>query len=355
MFSLYLGSNHAYAGKTLWGLVLVLRYKAKGARVGFFKPVGVLPMLHAKGPADEDAVFLKEALELQESLELICPVILTEELLHAHLQRNEENLQARILEAYRQVSKDKDFLLVGGVGQAWSRGEILGLSGPEVADLLNLKVALIGRVGSLLDLDGLLATGRAFGDRVVAAILNRVPREQLEVVLKDAIPYLRAHGLPVMGALPLDPLLHAISVKELAEALGAEVLCAQERLGELVQHFLVGAMSLESAREHFRHIADKVVITGGDRPDIILAALQTPTTCIILTGNLDPSPAVRARSHELGVQMLLVAEDTISTVEKIESIMARLRVREPRKVERARRLAEVNLDFSALDKLVGGK
>ena len=56
---------------------------------------------------------------------------------------------------------------------------------------------------------------------------------------------------------------------------------------------------------YFRRKPNKAVITGGDRADIQLAALETSTRCLILTGNLYPSPAVLNRAEELCVPVLL--------------------------------------------------
>ena len=49
---------------------------------------------------------------------------------------------------------------------------------------------------------------------------------------------------------------------------------------------MLGAMGAELALKFFRTKPDKIVITGGDRADIQLAALETDTKCLVLTGNL---------------------------------------------------------------------
>ena len=59
----------------------------------------------------------------------------------------------------------------------------------------------------------------------------------------------------------------------------------------------------------------KALITGGDRSDIHLVALETATRCLILTGNLRPMPEVVRRAEELGVPVLLVRQNTLEVVE----------------------------------------
>ena len=120
---------------------------------------------------------------------------------------------------------------------------------------------------------------------------------------------------------------------ELAEGLHAEILCSAEHVGNLVENMMVGAMSAEAALMHFRRKPNKAVITGGDRADIQLAALETSTRCLILTGNLYPSPTVLNRADELGVPVLLADMDTLAAIEVVESYMGRSRVQLPQKID----------------------
>jgi len=120
-----------------------------------------------------------------------------------------------------------------------------------------------------------------------------------------------------------------------------------------VEHMLVGAMSAEAALTYFRRKPNKAVITGGDRADIQLAALETSTRCLILTGNLYPSPVVLNRADELGVPVLLADTDTLSAIEIVEGYLGRSRVQQPQKVDRFVALLNENLNYSALYESLG--
>jgi len=165
--------------------------------------------------------------------------------------------------------------------------------------------------------------------------------------------HLEARGIPVLGMLPQDDLLGAITVRDLTEHLPAKLLCCEKALDELIVHFVIGAMGVASAAKYFRQLADKAVITGGDRADIQLAALQTATKAIVLTGNIYPSAVILKRAQQLGVPLLLAPHDTLATVARIEQVAGRLRVREEAKVERARALFEHNVDVERIRALVG--
>ena len=157
----------------------------------------------------------------------------------------------------------------------------------------------------------------------------------------------------MLGLLPKDPVLHSVTVKELAEAVGGEFLSGAEAGEEMVENFVVGAMGVEYALRYFRRTPRKCVITGGDRSDIQLAALETPTRCLVLTGDLRPSHTVLARAEELGVPVLLVKEDTLGTVTTIDEMLGKLRVREPKKIAHAIEQFEANLELAKLDRALG--
>jgi BioD-like phosphotransacetylase family protein len=119
-------------------------------------------------------------------------------------------------------------------------------------------------------------------------------------------------------------------------------------MDELVEHLMVGAMRVDSALTYFRRKPNKAVITGGDRPDIQLAALETSTKCLILTGNLHPSPIILGRAEEVGVPMILVRQDTLSAVEVIERFFGKTRFHQEKKVMRFEEMLEDRFDFERL-------
>ncbi|OGO05693.1 MAG: hypothetical protein A2Y60_03680 [Chloroflexi bacterium RBG_13_54_9] len=112
-----------------------------------------------------------------------------------------------------------------------------------------------------------------------------------------------------------------LSVGELAKHLEGEILNCPERSEELVENLMVGALSVDSGLDYFRRKTNKAVITRGDRPDIQMAALETSTKCLILTGNISPMPIVLHRATEKGIPIIVVKEDTVSTLRHIEEAL----------------------------------
>jgi BioD-like phosphotransacetylase family protein len=349
MATLYIASSDSYAGKTLTCLALGKRWQRQNRKVGYIKPLGVLPEMLGDQLTDADAHFVAQQLELDVSPAHLCPIVLRP----AMCRMDRAEAQQKVREAFAAVSAGVDVMLVNGSGPVLSRGSILGLSGVQTAEMLDAKVLLVGKCESMLDADSIVASHEALGDRLLGVVLNQVPPGERDRIWDEVVPCLEALRVTVLGLMPMDPVLHSVSVRELAEVTGGDLLCGEGALDELVENFVVGAMGVERALRYFRRTPRKCVITGGDRSDIQLAALETPTRCLILTGELRPRHTVLARAEELGVPVLLVSSDTLATVAAIENLLGKLRVREPRKVKHAVEQFEAHVELAKLDAALG--
>jgi len=350
--SLYLASVSPFAGKSLAALAIGLHFREAGLRVGYFKPIGTLPHTVRGVTTDEDAFFISERLNPDGPLDALCPVLLTPEFMSRALNGELAELRSRIHDSYTRVAAGRDVVIVGGVGTL-SRGSLLGLSAPAIAELLDSKVLVLAKLVSPASVEEVLLARRLLGDRYAGTIFNFVGPAEEETLRGDMERYLEAHGTPVLGVIPRDELLSGITVRELVEHLPAKLLCCDKALDELILHFVIGAMGVASAARYFRQLGDKAVITGGDRADIQLAALQTPTKAIILTGNIYPSAVIVRRAQQLGVPLLLAPHDTLTTVERVEQIAGRLRVRGSAKVDRGRALFEKHVDLERIGAVIG--
>jgi len=135
-----------------------------------------------------------------------------------------------------------------------------------------------------------------------------------------AVDIFKEHGITVLGILPHENALASVSVRQLAEHLGGQIMNNVEKADELVEHYMVGTVVLGKASDYFRRRSRKAVIAHGSRPDMHLAALETDTRCIVLAGNVVPNPIVVARAEEEEVPLILVKEDTLAVMESIEQL-----------------------------------
>ena len=298
-----------------------------------------------EGTVDEDARVVKESFFLEEPLETICPVLVTHELMEAIIRGQAPDFAAKIKAAYEIVSKGKDVVIMEGANNVAS-GSLLDMSGIEIVAAFNAKALVVVRYRDDLVLDHLLIAKRVVGDAVIGGVVNTVPGHRMDFVEKEVAPFCLKRGIRIFGTLPQDRVLMSTSVGEIVEALGAEVLCGQDHMDELVENLLVGAMSVDSALKYLRRKPNKVVITGGDRPDLQLAALETSSKCLILTGNMHPSPIILGRAEELGVPVVLVKQDTLAAVDVVEGTFGRVRFHDEKKIRRFEALLNEHFDYA---------
>ncbi|MGY2780053.1 uncharacterized protein ACVW0B_001967 [Thermostichus sp. MS-CIW-23] len=348
---LLIGSTEPFSGKSAAILGLAKHLQQQGIKVTYGKPIGSCEREDCSlEGGDPDMRFVAESLRL--TMDQMPPMLLrlNEEALLAQMKRAPgdpapECPVAPLLEFVQR--SPADLVLLEGPADLYE-GELFGLSLAKMAQALDAPVLLISRYHSSLAVDSLLFVHRQLGSRLAGVLLNDVPPDQMQPAKTIIRPFLEGHGIPVLGILPSHRILRSISVGELVRQLDAEVLCCPDRMDLMVEDIAVGAMNVNSALKYFRKLDHKAVITGGDRTDIQLAALETSTLCLILTGKLPLDPRIQSRAEELEVPILSVDLDTFTTINRIERVFGQIRLHEEVKVRCIQELMSANFDFSRL-------
>jgi len=354
--ALYVTSLHRFSGKTAVCLALGQRFQSEGYKVGYFKPVSAQPWEPVPGRAyDDDADFVRRTLGLEEPVEDLVGVVLTKSLVKdLRWGCADVDLMARVEAAYERITSGKDIILLDG-GASLREGVSLGVSPLIVAEKLDLPALAIIRFRNQVSAADACVTAREqLGDRLVGTLINAVPDEEMESLRQISRPCLEERGIPVFGTIPLREQLQAISVGELAEVLNGKFLALPEKSDVLIEYLVVGAMSVEQALPRLRRVpGSKAVITGGDRADMQLAAMETATQCLILTGNLRPVPEVLCRVEDAGIPVLLVRENTLETVEAIERVFGKTRLGQATKLKMFEALFADHFNFRRLYDALG--
>lgn len=348
MVTLYIASTESASGKTALCVGLGKRLQGEGFTVGYMKPVSLTARRLEGRVVDEDAEFIKKELQLQESVSDLVPIPL-DSLAVESIMRKQKWLDypKRLMDSYDRVSEGKDVMLIEGVHRL-SAGGLVGLPASHVCQLLNAKSLTVIRYVDLLTLDSVLFYRQVLGDSMIGLVINGVSHRQMESAQQIARPYLQREGILVYAILPEERFLKSVSVRQLGETLDADMVCCADKAEDLVENLMVGAMSSDIALSYFRRTPNKAVITGGDRSDIQLAALQTSTKCLILTGNLHPQDMILGMAEEHGVPIIVSKHDTLTTVQIIEGFFGRSRFQQEKKVKRFEQLLDEHFDFSAL-------
>ncbi|MBS3782941.1 MAG: phosphotransacetylase family protein [Anaerolineae bacterium] len=355
MKALYITSIEPFSGKTAVCLALGRRFKREGYEVGYFKPLSTQPWEPVPGRAlDEDADFVRRTLDLPESTEELIGILLTPSL--AREMRcgcTDRDLMSEVQAAYEKI-QDKDIVLIEG-GGSLREGVSLGLDPKSVTEILDVQALAIVRYHNRVNQgDDCITAYRQLYDQLIGTMINAVPRREQKLSEKICTPCLEKQGIRVLGTIPFQEELQAISVDELAEVLNAEFLTLPEKGDVLIERLIVGAMGVDQALPRIRRIAGaKALITGGDRSDMQLVGLEAATRCLILTGNLRPMPEVLRRAEEFGVPVLLVRQNTLETVEAIEAVFGKTRLGQESKLQRFEDLFAENFDLDRLYDLMG--
>ncbi len=343
---LLVGSIEAYCGKSATILGIAHQLQEQGLDIAYGKPLGICLSINQTETKEEDVRFMAEVLKLP-STRLRSPLLsLDAEIIHKRLSGEDQTDYRQSLEEYIKIP-DAALVLLEGPGTL-EEGSLFDLSLRQVAHVVDAAVLLVARFQVVQLVDTLLSAKQRLGDCLLGVLINDIPSDHLETVQTVVRPFLERQGIAVLGLLPRSNLLRSVSVRELVSELKAEVLCRADRLDLMVESLKIGAMNVNSALEYFRQGTNMAVVTGGDRMDIQLAALETSTQCLILTGRLPPQPFILSRAEDLEIPILSVELDTLATVEIIDNTFGQVRLSEPIKVECMRQMMAEHFDIDRL-------
>ena len=348
MKNLLISSTKKNAGKTALGLGICLNSKEK---IGYFKPLSDKIVVKKERIYDEDSQLFKTILELKEREEDISIFHDYTGILREITKdpNKKEKIKKKLKERFEIIKKDKNFVIVESA-QNISYGIYAGLSAGHIAKELDLKTLVVaeGSVENIVDKTTMCKHYlNSFKINLDGVVINKVKEK------KDSenmvIPDLERRGIDVLGVLPYEKVLASIVVEDVVDMLGANLLAGEEGLTRRIDKIFIGAMNIETALSYLRRYANKAIITGGDRIDMQLAALETSTSCLILTGGVYPSPQVVAKADKLNVPIMLVSADTFSASKSFENLTAKIEARDKEKIEIIKKIVKENIDLSKLE------
>ena len=332
MSALYVCSPAPGDGKTTLAIGLAQRLAAEGLGVGYLKPVG---RGSPDSAADPDAIFARQVLRLRLALDVLSPV---------DLGRPSDDAESRVRAAYEAASRDRDVVLL----DATCEDAPPALSGPAVAEMLDARVLVVAAYQTDELAEAIVETARLYGERVLGAVVTAVPETAESAVAQKLGPALSAAGVPLLGSLPVSRTLMGLTVAELAAAIGGEILCAMEWSDKPVDSLMLATISDTTTQWYFRRQNAKAVIARGDRPDAHIGALETETSCLIVTGGKDPQPHVLGLAADLEVPIVKVADETLAVLDRITDLLPEVRFRQRHKLSAVADLLGAHFDFAAL-------
>jgi phosphate acetyltransferase len=351
--NLYLASLEPDSGKSLVALGLMEMLSRRTGGVGYFRPV-----IGSGQPLDPRIALVLGryhlALDPEDMYAFTAPQV---ERMLAEGRRDE--VFTGILRAYKAIERRCGFVLCDGTDFTGVTAAFEFDFNIEVANHLGAPVlALVNGHGRAADdiVAGVQVAAeslRSEGAVIAAVIVNRVPRDMLQPT-HDALPLAAVDGQVPLWVIPEDPRLSMPTMSEIAEALDATEINGRPLDAEQeVSTFKVAAMSVPNFLDHVEDGA--LIITSGDRPDVILATLISRLTPsmqtvagMVLTGGLSPAPQIARLLRDTPLPILRVDTDTYTTASRVGAVRGVVRPDNERKIATALGLFENHVDVGAL-------
>ncbi len=329
--AIYIATTEPDSGKSIVSLGLMQSLLGKAAKVGYFRPI-IDDFKH--GEIDNHINTVSTYFNLDIKFE-DAYAFKRSEVIRKTNENKDGEIISRIIEKFKALEERFDFILIEGTGFT-GEGTIKEFD-INVLIAKNLGVPAIilaSGIGKTLDefVGRLQMAFDSFKDKgveVLAVIANKVEPKNQELVVSELEKYLPSEVL--VSAIPLNPILSNPSIKEIVETLDAKVLFGEAFINNQAGNYSVGAMQLHNYLLHLKENA--LVITPGDRADIILGALQANISDnypnisgIVLTAGLVPENSIIKLIEGLSdvVPIISVQGGTFSVTNSLGSIKSQI-------------------------------
>jgi BioD-like phosphotransacetylase family protein len=335
-------------GKTAIAITLARLASERGATVSYVKPKGTNPESTIGETRDRDPALARRVLGLDAEMHELEPVVYSPTFVREAIRGREKpaQLRERITDTVDEGAADADLTILEG-GDRLATGSIVELTDPEVAALLDAKVLLVSHYSEPRDVDSILEAAGAIGDRLAGVLYNDISAPAVEELTDDVMPFLDGRGIDSLGTVPHDKSMAGVTVAELADSLGAELLTGGVGTDRRIERFAVGTTSANTTLRAFRWTRSAAVITGGDRPEMQTAALEASDGLSRAHRRLSPLERY-PRAGQEGVPVLLVEGETPTTVDRTERLLRSGRTQRPETAERMVELLEKNVDIDTI-------
>lgn len=353
--AIYITTIEPHSGKSIVSLGLMQLLLSKTPKVGYFRPIidDFEP-----GQMDNHIKTITSYFNLDLKFEDAYAFTRGEVIAIKNLDQEDEII-SKIIEKYKAVEELYDYVLIEGTSFS-GEGSLIEFD-INVAIARNLGVPAIilasGVDKSLEDLTGSLRIAfDSFKDKsveVLAVIANKVQEENAHLVVSNLQKKLPQRV--IVNAIPLNPILANPSIKEIVDVLDATVLFGEDYLNNQAGYFSVGAMQLRNYLTHLKE--NGLVITPGDRADIILGALQANISAnypsisgIVLTGGLVPEESITKLIEGLSdvVPVISVQGGTYSVTNRIGDIKSQIYAENTQKIQSSIKDFEKHVNVDAL-------
>ncbi len=358
--SLYVTTTEAHSGKSLVCLGVLELVLRKTERVGIFRP-----LISGNGDhKDKNIHLLLEHFQLKQSYEESYGYH-RKEARELILAGKYDQLLDQVIEKYKALEEKCDFVLCEGSDFTDENATLDFNINVDFAKNLGCPVLLLARADHFSTIEDILSpvqiTYESFVEsecEVVSVIINRTQpalAHELLLGLRNRIPKKEV----VLGVIPSNKTLQSPTLDEVKEHLQADILYGKGQLDRQTFRYSVAATQLQ---HYLPHITEQcLVITPGDRGDIILSVLQAHQSKnypdiagILLTTKFIPEEPIAKVLDGISdiVPILSVEANTYETVSKIDKISSYITPESDNKIRISKQLFEKYIDTQVLQEKV---
>ena len=176
----------------------------------------------------------------------------------------------------------------------------------------------------------------------------------MDMIRKYTSLALKRLGIPLLGLLPSEKVLTSPNLEQIRERVdGTPLNRVDEIRPRRFSQIVIGAMTVTAFLDTVS--PDTLLITPGDREDIVLAVLSHEShhtsgaiSCIILTRGIRPSPALLERIGKSRIPFISVSTDSYTVASQIHSMTVKTQPGDDDKIPLIKKIIQENIDLNQI-------
>ena len=295
--AIYIATVESDSGKSLISLGLLRMMLTKSTKVGYFRPI--INEFDNNG-YDEHTNTAINFFNLDTNYK-DCFAYKQSEVVALLSEGKEDEVIQKVIEKYKKLEANYDYVLVEGTDFSGEGGIIELDINLMIAKNLNIPALIVGSGNGKKKKDFINTMQLSYNSfiskevDVIGIVANKIEEDEVNYIREELIK-----SFPEQLQIDIIPKIDFLAfptVKEVVQALKGRVLFGAQFLDNAIGSYSTGAMQLRNYLTRIKENA--LVITPGDRADIILGALQANASKnypkiagIILTGTIIPEESI---------------------------------------------------------------
>lgn len=295
--AIYIATIEANSGKSLISLGILRMMLTKSSKVGYFRPIISKDKNSVYDNHTNTAIkFFNLDIEYSD-----CFAYEQSEVVELLSEGKEDEVIHNVIKKYKKLENKYDYVLVEGTDFSGEGGFTELDVNLMIVKNLGIPALIIGAGNDKTKKDfinTMQLSYKSFIDKevdVIGVIANKTEADEIDFIteeLKKIIP-----KEVQVDVIPKIDFLAYPTVKEIVDSLDGKIIFGTQFLENAIGSYSTGAMQLRNYLTRINENA--LVITPGDRADIILGALQANASInypkiagIVLTGNIIPEESI---------------------------------------------------------------